>query len=147
MYMIYVWLAVILISMIIEIADSGTLVSIWSAVGAIIPLFMALFKIVAVWYIIIQVVLFGVITALCIVFLRKVCKKFIYGKSNEKTNLDRHIGKQFKLTELEKGKIFIKINDIEFFALPENERETFQNEEVVEIVRFAGNKAIIKKID
>ena len=147
MTMFYIWLAIMCIALVVELIDTGTLVSIWVSVGAIGPLIMSLFKITAMWYITLQVVVFGVVTALCIIFLRKLCKKLIFKNNNEKTNLDLLIGKQVKVKEIENGKPLVKVNDIIYSAIAEVENETFEENEAVEIVKFSGNKVIIKKID
>ena len=147
MYMIYIWLAVICIGLVIEFLDAGTLVSIWASAGAIIPLIMSLFKITAVWYITLQVVVFGVVTALCVIFLRKLCKKLIFKNTNEKTNMDAFVGKKVKIQEIENGKVLIKFNDIIYSAIPEFEGEDFEEGETVRVVKFTGNKAVIRKVD
>lgn len=145
MTMFYIWIAIMCVGLVVEFLDAGTLVSVWVSVGAIIPLIMSLFKITAVWYITLQVVIFGVVTALCIIFLRKLCKKLIFKNTNEKTNLEIHVGKKTKVLEIENGKALVKINDIIYSAISEVEDEKFEANETVEIVKFSGNKVIIKK--
>ena len=147
MYMAYIWLAVICIGLVVEFLDAGTLVSIWVSVGAVIPLIMGLFKITAIWYITLQIVIFGVVTALCIIFLRKLCKKLIFKNSSEKTNMDVFVGKKVKIQQIENGKILVKFNDIMYTAIPEFDSEDFEEGETVRVVKFSGNKVIIHKCD
>ena len=97
MYMTYVWLTVLCVGMLIESINAGTLVTIWFSVGAIIPLIMSLFKITTVTYITIQFVVFGVVTLLCLIFLRKIAKKLLFKNSKDKTNLDLYLGKEFTI--------------------------------------------------
>ena len=145
MYMMYIWLAIICIGLVVEFIDAGTLVSVWVSVGAVIPLLMSLAEINTVWYITLQVVVFAVVTVLCIVFIRRLCKKFLFKNTTEKTNLDVWIGKTVKIKSVEKDIMLVKINDIEYRAVLENE-EVLEKGAEVEIVKFSGNKIIVKKV-
>ena len=44
MYMFYIWLAILIIGLIVELIVEGSLVSVWFSVGALVPLFMSLTK-------------------------------------------------------------------------------------------------------
>lgn len=148
MYMTYVWLTVLCVGMLIESINAGTLVTIWFSVGAIIPLIMSLFKITTVTYITIQFVVFGVVTLLCLIFLRKIAKKLLFKNSKDKTNLDLYLGKEFTIIKKYGDIAYIKFNGIEYSAFLENANEA-NNLEVndkVEIIRFEGNKAIVKRV-
>ena len=145
MNMMYIWLAVICIGLVVEFIDAGTLVSIWVSVGAVIPLLMSLAKINAVWYITLQVVVFAVITVLCIVFLRKICKKLLFKNTKEKTNLDVWVGKTTNIEKVENNTMLVKINDILYRAVLDGD-EILEAGTKVEIVKFSGNKIIVKKV-
>ena len=71
MYMLYIWLAVLSVGLLVESLYAGTLISIWFSAGAIIPLIMSFWGITTPIYITIQVVIFGLVTLLCLIFLRK----------------------------------------------------------------------------
>lgn len=146
--MLYIWLAVIVIGLIIELAEAGTLVSMWFSVGAVIPFFMSIWATTNPWYISAQVVVFGVVTTLCLVYLRKLAKKFLYKNSNETTNLDRFTNKTFKVlsVDAEGSTAVIKINGVEYTAVSEKEETRFAVNENVKVVRFEGNKVIVEKL-
>lgn len=146
MFMLYIWLAVICVGLIVEFIDAGSLVSVWVSVGAIIPLLMSFWKNYAVWYITLQVVIFGIITLLCMVFLRRICKKLLFGKTDGKTNMDVLIGKTFKIKVVRDEVMYVKINGIEYKAILENENGILEVGEEVEIVKFSGNKIIVKRV-
>ena len=116
--MFWIWLAVLVVSAIIEIFTMD-LVSIWFGVGAIIPLFLSLiddFPIV--W----QIVIFIASSALLMIFLRKIAQKLLFKNSNSKTNLDSCIGKTYRLlkeTDFEKNGE-IKVNGIVWTAVSED---------------------------
>ncbi len=148
MYMMYIWLAVLCIGLIVEAIDTGNLVSIWFSVGAIVPFVMSFWKISTPIYIIIQFIVFGVVTSLCLIFLRKLTKKLLFKGTKEKTNLDMYVGKKFSISNKYGNKTYIKFNGIEYSAILENDDNVNDLEigDKVEIIRFEGNGAVVKKI-
>lgn len=141
--MFWVWMGVIVVSAIIEIITTD-LISIWFTFGAIIPFIFAATGVVnAEW----QIVIFVIISAILIAFLRKITKKFLLRNANTKTNTDALIGKKFKVlekTDFETtGKI--KVNDVEW-SIVGQDRETIEKGVVVEILKISGNKLIVKEI-
>ena len=141
--MFWIWLAVLVVSVIIEIFTMD-LVSVWFGVGAIIPLFLSLiddFPIV--W----QIVIFIVSSALLMIFLRKIAQKLLFKNSNSKTNLDSCIGKTYRLlkeTDFEKNGE-IKVNGIVWTAVSEDGKLILAGE-LVEIVKVQGNKFVVKRV-
>lgn len=143
MYMQYLWLAVIILCVIVEFIDAGTLVSIWFSVGAVIPCFMGFYQTTNPWYISSQFIIFGIISTVCLVFLRKIAKKLLFKNSKETTNLDALVGKNVKVLSCEENGSTIKLNGIVYSAITENEKDLNVGD-VVEIVKFSGNKVIVK---
>ena len=142
--MFWVWLGVIVVSAIIELATMEV-VSIWFTFGAIVPFILAATRAVGwVW----QLVIFIVLSATFIVGLSEITKKFLLRNSNEKTNVDALIGQKFRMisrTDFETvGSV--KINDVVWSAIGENQ-QTIEAGEIVEIVKVSGNKMIVKKAE
>ncbi|MBQ9795463.1 MAG: NfeD family protein [Clostridia bacterium] len=148
MYMLYIWLGILCIGLLIESLNAGTLVTIWFSAGAIIPLIMSCWGITNPVYITIQIVIFGIVTSLCMIFLRKIAKKMLFKNSKDKTNLDLYVGKKYTITNKYGNVTYIKFNGIEYSAYLENDDEINDLEvgNQVEIIRFEGNKAIVKLI-
>lgn len=146
MFMVYVWLGIIFVSLLVEAMSAGTLISVWLAVGAVIPLIMGFWGIVTPTYIAIQIAIFGVVTTLCLVFLRKIAKKLLFRNAKDKTNLDLVVGKKMKITAEYNNIPYIRFNGIEYSAFTEDENIDLNIGDVVEIVKFEGNKAIVKKV-
>ena len=144
MYMIYIWLAVICIGLIIEALQAGTLVSIWFSAGAVVPFFMSFWRTDAVWYITLQIVVFGIITSLLLIFIRKIAKKLLFKNNQSTTNLDSLIGKKVKITHINDDIIYVKINDIEYRAVGVDAEELKVGEFVV-IKKLEGNKVVVDK--
>lgn len=148
MYMLYIWLAVLCVGLLVEALQAGTLVSIWVSVGAIIPLIMSFWGITTPAYITVQVVIFGLVTTLCLIYLRKIAKKWLLKNSKDKTNLDLYVGKKYTITNKYENVTYIKFNGIEYSAYLEGDDEIndLQLGDKVEILRFEGNRAIVKKV-
>ena len=145
-YMLYIWLAVFALCLIIELIDAGILVSVWFSVGAFIPLLMSFWRTNNAWYITAQILVFGVVSALCLIFLRKIAIKFFYKGDKDDIGLNGLIGKRFKIKRVDDGIAYIKINSVEYRAELVEEGELSANEEI-EAVKFEGNKIIVKKLE
>lgn len=148
MYMLYIWLAILCLGLVMEALNTGNLVSVWFSFGAVIPLIMSFWGITTAAYITVQVVIFGLVTLLSLIFLRKIAKKVLFRGNKDKTNLDLYIGKKFTITNKYGNITYIKFNGIEYSAVLENDDEINDLElgDKVEIIRFEGNGAIVKKV-
>ena len=130
MEMIWVWLAVVAVSLIVEFF-TWDLTSIWFAVAGLVSLILsAIDGINWVW----QLGVFIVISALLIIFVRQICRKLLL-KSDEKTNVDAFVGKK---TTLLTGIVdannmgTVKFNGVTWNAITEN-GVTTKTEEIVVI--------------
>lgn len=144
MFMIYIWLAVICVGLLVEVLEAGTLVSIWFSLGALIPFFMSFYRVDYVWYIALQVGIFGVVTLLSLIFLRKVAKKTLFRNNKEKTNLDAIVGKKLKIVSQLDDVFYAKLNGVEYRVVCD---EDVKVGDKVEVVKLEGNKLIAKKVD
>ena len=140
----WVWLGVIVVTAVIEIATTE-LVSIWFTIGAIPSFILAACMGNTLWEL--QVAIFVIVSALCIGFLRKITKKWLFKNINEKTNLDAYVGKQLRMLEKTDFETVgtVKINDVVWSAVGEK-NETIEKGTIVEIVKVAGNKLIVKAV-
>ena len=139
-WMFYVWLMILIVAVVIEIATTD-LTSIWFAVGAIIAVIINLF--LKDNYIGIQVAVFAIVSILAIFLLRPIIKKKI---NSEKipTNVDALIGKTAVVTNpiLENFPGSIKIEGIEWSAICKE--SSYDVGDLVEIVEIKGNTILIK---
>ena len=142
--MFWVWLAVIAISLIIEIVTLD-LVSVWFACGAIIPFILSAIGGI---YIELQIAVFIIVTALLFIFVRKYAQKLLFRNMNTKTNVDSLIGKHFRLLEETDFEHMgsVKVNDVTWTATSES-GEKIEKGSLVEVVKIEGNKLIVKKVD
>jgi len=125
--------------------DAGSLISVWFSVGGVVPLIMSFSKITETWFICLQVLVFVVVTALSLIFLRKFAKKALYKNTDGKTNLQSYVGKKVKIASKRDEIAYIKINGIEFSVFEENEK-ILNKDDYVEILKIEGNKFIVKLV-
>ncbi len=141
--MFWVWLGVIVVTAIVEFA-TAELVSIWFTAGAIIPFILAGIDCVDWW---VQVVIFVAISAILILSLRKVAKKFLTRGSGATTNADNMIGKEYimqRRTDFENvGEV--KVNGVVWSAI-DVDRKTIEKDEKVRVLDISGNKLIVEKV-
>lgn len=143
MYMLYIWLAVICIGLLVEALEAGTLVSVWFSLGAVIPFVMSCFNNNEVWYISLQVAIFGIVTLLSLIFLRKIAKRTLFKNNKEKTNIDALIGKKLKVVSQNGETSYVKVNDIEYRVKCD---EDLNIGDKVEVLKLEGNKLIVEKV-
>ena len=141
--MFWIWLAIIVITAIIEICTTE-LVSIWFTFGSILPMILSATTDISIpWQIAICIAL----SAILIACLRKISIKFLFRNEDNKTNLDTLIGEKFRLlerTDFETvGKV--KVKDIEWSVIG-NEQQTIEKGSVVEVVSISGAKLKVKEV-
>ena len=143
-FMFWVWLAVIVVTIIVE-AFTMEVISIWFTIGATPPFILAGIDVFG-WEI--QVVIFIVISAVLILSLRKVTKKFLLRNTNSKTNLDSIIGTKVRMVEMTDFDSVgtVKINGVTWSAVGEK-GETIEKGSIVEIIKIEGNKLFVKEVD
>ena len=141
--MIYVWLAVVILSVVVE-AVTNELLTIWFAIAGLICVILSAFQIE--WYITLPVFI-AVSTAL-ILGLRKLSIKLLNKKCDDKTNADAVFGKKFvllsKISLNQPGTI--KVNDVVWNVLTENNGEVVEEGSLVKVLRLSGNKYIVEPI-
>lgn len=136
------WTVVLLISVIIE-AITIDLVSIWFGVGAVAALICEALGLSQV----LQVVIFAIVSVICIIISRPLAKKYLRGNTI-KTNLDRVIGKHCLVTETitadTKGEVKVMGTLWSAVSLDNIKIEAGQYAEVVSI---EGAHVIVRKIE
>lgn len=134
----WIWLAIMILSIIIEVATTE-LISFWFAIGALIALIMSI-----IWpnQITAQIVVFSVISVVCIVVLKPIfVKKFDSPKIP--TNIDSAIGMKVYVTHEIDSNIpgEVKMDGVYWTAVS---NKPIAVGELVEVVGVEGNKLIVK---
>lgn len=139
--MTVVWLAVLIVGAILE-GFTVALISIWFSIGALIAMGAAALGI-SLW---IQVILFIVVSLLCIIMIRPFAKRFL-AKGTEKTNADRIIGADAIVTE--------PINNLNstgqvqvlgtYWTARSEDMDEIPKGTEVQVLRIEGVKVIVKR--
>ena len=133
------WLVLLILFLVAEGATAAV-TTIWFAIGAIVAMFAAIFG-AEIW---LQVVLFAVVSVICLLSLRPVLKKYLEPKK-VKTNIDAIIGKQGVV--LEKidnlaGTGKVKIDGMEWTARSAT-GETIEKDTVIVVEKIEGVKVFV----
>lgn len=142
MIYLWMWIAVIAVTVVFELITLCQLVSVWFSFGGCLAL-LAYFLGASFT---VQVVVFFVSSILFLLLLKPVVNKHV-NANRKATNYDRYIGKQYRLIKgigYEPGEI--KINDLVWKVVSEN-GEAVDNDSRVEVVAFEGSKAIVRKVN
>ncbi len=138
----YIWLGIIVLSVIVE-ATTSEIVSIWFTGGGLISIILSLCGVP--WYITLPI--FIAVSFILLLCFRKIAIKFL-NKKESKTNAEAIIGKEYKLLSPIKlnSPGTIKVNDIVWNAVSENDFDEIEEGTLVKIINIKGNKYIVKKI-
>ncbi len=141
---LWVWLGIIVVAVIIEVCTVD-MTSIWFAVAGLVALVLSIFDEIS-W--VVQLIVFIVTSVILILTFRPLCKKLLLKHTDAKTGTDSFIGK--KVTMLSTAKFgelgSVKIADVVWSAMPDDENLTIEEGTIVEILRVDGNKLIVKTI-
>lgn len=140
-YMPYLWVAIIVLSVIVEAMTAG-LVAIWFVPAAIVSIILAFCR-VPIW---IQVMVWLIISIVCVSSTRTVFKKIFMPKT-KKTNIDLIIGEHAVVTERINnisGSGQVKVKGQYWTARAADESRSFEEGAVVTIIAIEGVKLICK---
>lgn len=137
--MIYVWLAVLVLSIIAEALTTG-IIAIWFAFGAVAAIICASLKL----HIFIQIATFVIVSfLLLLVFIKKIRQKAFKAS---KTNLDAIIGSVCMVEDEipENGKGRVNVNS-QSWSAKEEKGKKIKKGEFVEILEIQGVTLLCKK--
>lgn len=136
----YVWLGVILLSVVVEACTMG-LVAVWFLPGALAALVLSLFEIDLIW----QLVAFGVLSLLMLTVARRLFRPF---NKKIKTNTDALIGQTVVIVEQVNnlaGTGEAKLDGKMWTVRTETDDECIEPGELAEVTDIRGVKLICRK--
>lgn len=138
----YIWIAVFIIMVIIEIF-TAELTTIWFAGGSLIAFILSFFNSISIW---IQLVVFIVVSLVLLICTRPALIRLMK-KRRLKTNIEAIPGKTAIVTKeinnlLSTGTV--EINGLSWTARCEDDSEVIPVGSMVEILRIEGVKVIVK---
>ena len=136
------WLVAFGALLLIEILTLG-LTTIWFAVGALAAFLLALLHVP----LMLQIVVFIVVSVLMLIFTRPVMTKYL-NKKTTKTNAESLVGRNARVlipinTLKSEGQVMV--GGMEWTARSTKDEVTFQKDEMVHIVGISGVKLIVEK--
>lgn len=143
-YAVYIWLGLLIVFLIIEIATVG-LTTIWMAGGALGALILELAGL-SIWW---QIWTFLIVSLVLLIFTRPFVTKYI-NSQHEKTNYEEIIGKVVKITETvdnlhETGAAVV--NGLEWTVRTETPGSILYPGELGKVRRISGVKLIVEKYE
>lgn len=136
------WLGAFGVLLLIEILTIG-LTTIWFAVGALAAFLLALVQVP----LMIQIVVFIVVSVVMLVFTRPIMTKYL-NKKTTKTNAESLVGRKARvlipINNL-KSEGQVMVNGMEWTARSTKDEVTFQKDEMVRIAGISGVKLIVEK--
>ena len=136
------WLGAFGVLLLIEILTLG-LTTIWFAVGALAAFLLALVQVP----LMIQIVVFIVVSVVMLVFTRPIMTKYL-NKKTTKTNAESLVGRKARvlipINNL-KSEGQVMVNGMEWTARSTKDEVTFQKDEMVRIAGISGVKLIEEK--
>ena len=138
--MTWLWLAVVLFSLVVEIL-TRQLVSIWFAAAGAIVLLLSYSPINEVF----QIAVFLILSIVFLILVRRWTQTKLK-KSTVATNVDSFIGRRAIVTETVdlEGKGRVRIDGVEWVVILQDEDEIIQIYDVVEITAVEGAKFVVK---
>lgn len=138
----WLWISILIGSIVLEIITVSQLITIWFAVGAL----GALIALECGVPLIGQMIIFFVVSVLFILTCRPIAKKYLRGNIVP-TNADRVVGQQAKLLEsiTDEHWGLVKIQGAEWHAVSVDGK-MIEKDHVIEVLAIEGSKLIVKKI-
>jgi membrane protein implicated in regulation of membrane protease activity len=137
----WLWIVVALVTLGIEIATVGTLISIWFTIGALAAYVGQLMGLDFSF----QILLFIIVSLISFALVRPLAAKYLSAKQ-EATNADRYIGRTFTVSEPISAEQWgaIKIQGVRW-SCREVKGKPVAVGETVEVVALEGAKLVVKK--
>ena len=139
--MLLIWLAVIIVTLVVEVITQG-LTTIWFSIGAAVAAVTTVLNL-NVW---LQIVIFAAVSLIVMLLVRPMAKRMLMDRITP-TNMDMLLKEQALVIENidnDAGTGKVKVRDIEWTARTES-GERIEAGKMVEIQRIDGVKLIVKR--
>ena len=141
--MVYIWLGVMIASIVLELLTPSALLSIWFAIGSLLAMVLACFGVMVE----LQLIVFAVGSILALIIVRPLATKYLRGNIVA-TNADRFIGETGivtqDITENKWGEVYVKATYWSAVALNGN---TILKDTRIKVIAIEGAKLIVEEIE
>ncbi len=144
-YMPFIWAAVLVAAIIIE-TQTMDMVTVWFMPSALIAMILGILKV----SILVQCIVFVVLTVVMLILSKTVLKKFFKPKAPARTNVEALIGQEALIVEAVDNRHGVgsaKLNGLVWSARAENEEDVLVPGDVVIVKAISGVKLICVKKD
>lgn len=139
-----IWFILLVVFVILEVATVA-LVSVWFCIGSVVAWLVSL----AGANVSTQIIIFLVVSLVCLIFLRPLASKYVKKDEESKTNIDAFIGKKAIVTEKIdnlKGTGELKING-QLWSARNLKDEIIEEGNIVLIRKVEGVKLFVERVE
>lgn len=140
---VLMWLVLVIIFIVIELITVG-LTSIWFAAGSLPAMFVAVYG----GSLLLQILVFIVVSVALLVVTRPFARKFINARM-QKTNADQLVGQEIQISERVSNRDqtgMAVVHGQEWMVRTADDEETIEAGQAAKILRISGVKLIVSRV-
>ena len=141
--MVFVWIAISIGALLIELLTPSALISIWFAVGGVIGAVASLVHLP----IEVQIACFAIVSIVSMLIVRPIASRYLRGNTVA-TNVDRFLGENAEVIQMIKKNEWgqVKVNNTIWHAVS-IDGEEIEEHAMVKVLAIEGAKLLVRRID
>lgn len=141
--MVFVWIAISIGALLIELLTPSTLISIWFAVGGVIGAVASLVHLPVE----VQIACFAIVSIVSMLIVRPIASRYLRGNTVA-TNADRFLGENAEVIQMIKKNEWgqVKVNNTIWHAVS-IDGEEIEEHAMVKVLAIEGAKLLVRRID
>lgn len=141
--MVFVWIAISIGALLIELLTPSALISIWFAVGGVIGAVASLVHLP----IEVQIACFAIVSIVSMLIVRPIASRYLRGNTVA-TNADRFLGENAEVIQMIKKNEWgqVKVNNTIWHAVS-IDGEEIEEHAMVKVLAIEGAKLLVRRID
>ena len=141
--MVFVWIAISIGALLIELLTPSALISIWFAVGGVIGAVASLVHLPVE----VQIACFAIVSIVSMLIVRPIASRYLRGNTVA-TNADRFLGENAEVIQMIKKNEWgqVKVNNTIWHAVS-IDGEEIEEHTMVKVLAIEGAKLLVRRID
>ncbi len=141
--MVFVWIAISIGALLIELLTPSALISIWFAVGGVIGAVASLVHLPVE----VQIACFAIVSIVSMLIVRPIASRYLRGNTVA-TNADRFLGENAEVIQMIKKNEWgqVKVNNTIWHAVS-IDGEEIEEHAMVKVLAIEGAKLLVRRID
>lgn len=141
--MVFVWIAISIGALLIELLTPSALISIWFAVGGVIGAVASLVHLPVE----VQIACFAIVSIVSMLIVRPIASRYLRGNTIA-TNADRFLGENAEVIQMIKKNEWgqVKVNNTIWHAVS-IDGEEIEEHAMVKVLAIEGAKLLVRRID